>query len=169
VPPPGVRKVVLATNIAETSLTISDVVYVVDAGKLKERRHSAARGMSLLVEDFVSQVRGEDAISEFREQAGVVGRRPQAQCAAPQRSAEHEHARGGCSWRTLPPVYVGRTPQHFCGDTLIGLDFPQLTMALCVSTRHASQHQQSLAGSCWAPRTVPLPVTGRDADIDSSP
>jgi hypothetical protein len=42
---------------AETSVTISDVVYVVDSGKLKERRHNAARGMSLLVEDFVSQVR----------------------------------------------------------------------------------------------------------------
>lgn len=56
-PPGGVRKVVLATNIAETSLTISDVVYVVDAGRLKERRHNAQRGMSLLVEDFVSQVK----------------------------------------------------------------------------------------------------------------
>lgn len=34
-PPPDVRKVVLATNIAETSLTIEDVTYVVDSGKLK--------------------------------------------------------------------------------------------------------------------------------------
>ncbi|KAK9832693.1 hypothetical protein WJX81_000845 [Elliptochloris bilobata] len=54
-PPPGVRKVVLATNIAETSLTIEDVVYVIDTGKLKERRYDAGRGMSLLVEDFVSR------------------------------------------------------------------------------------------------------------------
>ncbi|KAI3433652.1 hypothetical protein D9Q98_003461 [Chlorella vulgaris] len=54
VPPAGVRKVVLATNIAETSLTIEDVVFVVDSGKLKERRYDASRGMSLLVEDWVS-------------------------------------------------------------------------------------------------------------------
>ncbi|BDA49474.1 Putative ATP-dependent RNA helicase DHX57 at C-terminar half [Coccomyxa sp. Obi] len=54
-PPPRARKVVLATNIAETSLTIEDVVYVVDSGKLKERRYDASRGMSLLVEDWVSR------------------------------------------------------------------------------------------------------------------
>lgn len=37
-PPPGKRKVVLATNLAETSLTVTDVVYVVDAGFQKEHR-----------------------------------------------------------------------------------------------------------------------------------
>lgn len=38
-PPEGQRKIVLATNIAETSITIDDIVHVVDAGSQKEESY----------------------------------------------------------------------------------------------------------------------------------
>lgn len=47
--PPGARKVVLATNIAETSLTIDGIVYVIDPGFVKENVYDARTGMDSLV------------------------------------------------------------------------------------------------------------------------
>ncbi|CAK7209431.1 Cyclin-dependent kinase catalytic subunit [Sporothrix bragantina] len=47
--PPTARKVVLATNIAETSLTIDGIVYVIDPGYVKENVYNPATGMSNLV------------------------------------------------------------------------------------------------------------------------
>jgi pre-mRNA-splicing factor ATP-dependent RNA helicase DHX16 len=47
--PEGARKVVLATNIAETSLTIDGIVYVIDPGFVKENVYNPATGMSKLI------------------------------------------------------------------------------------------------------------------------
>ncbi|KAJ3474686.1 hypothetical protein NLG97_g9733 [Lecanicillium saksenae] len=47
--PQGARKVVLATNIAETSLTIDGIVYVIDPGYVKENIYNPATGMSNLI------------------------------------------------------------------------------------------------------------------------
>lgn len=44
-PPAGVIKVVLATNVAETSVTIDDVGVVIDSGRVKEERYLVERRM----------------------------------------------------------------------------------------------------------------------------
>ncbi|TVY44994.1 putative ATP-dependent RNA helicase [Lachnellula subtilissima] len=50
------RKVVLATNIAETSVTVSGVRYVVDGGMVKVKRYRAALGMDSLLPTAISKV-----------------------------------------------------------------------------------------------------------------
>ncbi|KIR52870.1 nuclear DNA helicase II [Cryptococcus gattii Ru294] len=66
-PPPGVRRIILATNIAETSVTIPDVVYVVDTGRVKEKRYDPERHMSSLVSAWVGS-------SNLNQRAGRAGR-----------------------------------------------------------------------------------------------
>ena len=57
--PPGARKVVLATNIAETSLTIDGIVYVVDPGFCKQKSYNPRTGMESLVVTPVSKASAE--------------------------------------------------------------------------------------------------------------
>ncbi|KAF4319141.1 hypothetical protein G195_007444 [Phytophthora kernoviae 00238/432] len=53
--PAGVRKVILATNIAETSITINGVRYVIDTGLVKQRSFVASSGMEMLQTESVSK------------------------------------------------------------------------------------------------------------------
>ncbi|KAM9306788.1 3'-5' RNA helicase YTHDC2 isoform 2-T2 [Pholidichthys leucotaenia] len=55
VPPPGVRKIILSTNIAETSITINDVVFVIDSGKVKEKSYDTVSHVSMLKTVWISK------------------------------------------------------------------------------------------------------------------
>lgn len=54
-PPAGARLCVVATNVAETSLTIPNVRYVVDCGRAKERRYNEDTGVQSFEIDWISK------------------------------------------------------------------------------------------------------------------
>ncbi|XP_077221546.1 ATP-dependent RNA helicase DEAH11, chloroplastic-like [Tasmannia lanceolata] len=70
---PGKRKVIFATNLAETSLTIADVKYVVDTGMAKESKFEPGTGMNVLRVCRISQ-------SSAQQRAGRAGRTKPGMC-----------------------------------------------------------------------------------------
>ncbi|XP_010509537.1 PREDICTED: DExH-box ATP-dependent RNA helicase DExH1-like isoform X3 [Camelina sativa] len=74
-PPPNKRKIVLATNIAESSITIDDVVYVVDCGKAKETSYDALNKVACLLPSWISKASAHQRRGRAgRVQAGVCYR-----------------------------------------------------------------------------------------------
>ncbi|MDR0808971.1 MAG: ATP-dependent helicase HrpB [Gemmobacter sp.] len=70
---PGLRKIILATSIAETSLTIPDIRVVVDGGRARRARFDAPSGMARLVTERVTR-------AEAEQRRGRAGRVAEGQC-----------------------------------------------------------------------------------------
>lgn len=67
------RKVIVSTNIAEASVTIDGIVYVVDCGFVKLRRYDAALGMDILGIERCS-------VASLNQRAGRAGRLSPGKC-----------------------------------------------------------------------------------------
>lgn len=72
-PPPNCRRFIVSTNIAETSLTVDGVVYVIDAGYVKQRQYNPATGMYSLDVVQISKV-------QANQRAGRAGRTRPGMC-----------------------------------------------------------------------------------------
>uniref|UniRef100_A0A673LUA8 RNA helicase n=1 Tax=Sinocyclocheilus rhinocerous TaxID=307959 RepID=A0A673LUA8_9TELE len=71
--PKGVRKCVVATNIAATSLTIDGISYIVDSGFVKQLNHNSNVGLDILEVVPISK-------SEAQQRAGRAGRTSAGKC-----------------------------------------------------------------------------------------
>ncbi|RVX74123.1 Pre-mRNA-splicing factor ATP-dependent RNA helicase prp22 [Exophiala mesophila] len=71
--PEGSRKVVIATNIAETSITIDHIYYVIDPGFVKQNAYDPKLGMDSLVVTPISQ-------AQAKQRAGRAGRTGPGKC-----------------------------------------------------------------------------------------
>ncbi|KAI8913654.1 ATP-dependent RNA helicase DHX8 [Gorgonomyces haynaldii] len=71
--PPGSRKVVIATNLAETSITIDGIFYVIDPGFVKQNTYDPKLGMDALIVVPISQ-------AQARQRSGRAGRTGPGKC-----------------------------------------------------------------------------------------
>lgn len=72
-PPPNCRRFIVSTNIAETSLTVDGVVYVIDGGYVKQRQYNPSSGMYSLDVVQISKV-------QANQRAGRAGRTRPGKC-----------------------------------------------------------------------------------------
>ncbi|KAG7088421.1 hypothetical protein E1B28_012416 [Marasmius oreades] len=82
--PPGSRLVVVSTNVAETSLTIPGIRYVVDCGRAKERHYDASNSIQTFQVDWISK-------ASAAQRAGRAGRTGPGHCYRLYSSALYEH------------------------------------------------------------------------------
>lgn len=174
--PQGKRKVVLATNIAETSLTIEGIRLVVDSAQERVARFDPRSGLTRLMTQRISQ-------ASMTQRAGRAGRlepgiclhlltKEQAERAAAQSDAEilHSDLAGllldlqlwGCAdpaslnWLDLPP------------DTHLAAARQLLTQLQALDGRRLTSSGKKMAALGCDPRLAAMLITAQGADAQAT-
>lgn len=112
---PNTRKVIVATNVAETSLTINGIKYVIDCGMVKRRIYESGTCMEILKEVRISQ-------AQACQRAGRAGRESDGFCYRTYTNAEFkamavnttpEILRSNVTTNILQLLALGIDPQKF--------------------------------------------------------
>lgn len=103
--PPNCRKVVVATNIAETSLTIDGIIYVIDPGLVKQKVYSHQLAIDQLVTTDVSRAQAD-------QRAGRAGRVARGVC---YRLYTERH------FQSMPPYTVPEIQRANLANTVLQL------------------------------------------------
>ena len=111
--PPGMRKVILATNIAESSITIPGVKYVVDTGLAKMRGYKATSGMECLVVVPISK-------QQAQQRSGRAGRDSAGKCYRLYREVAYKELRDS----VLPEICRSNLANVILQLKVIGVDNP---------------------------------------------
>ncbi|HEX9952070.1 MAG TPA: ATP-dependent helicase HrpB [Rubricoccaceae bacterium] len=169
----GRRKVVLATSIAETSLTIDGVRVVVDSGLARRPRHDAASGMSRLETVRVSRAEADQRAGRAGRTAPGVAVRlwSPAEDAALVRFAPPEIAQADLAPLALALAAWGAAP-----DELAWLDPPPPVAFATARTLLAeldaldaagrlTPHGQALAAQAMHPRLAHLALRGGQTGV----
>jgi HrpA-like RNA helicase len=82
--PEGVRKCIISTNIAETSVTIDGIRFVIDSGRAKELDYDISAGLSRLSEFWISK-------ASAKQRSGRAGRTGPGRCYRLYSDREYEH------------------------------------------------------------------------------
>jgi HrpA-like RNA helicase len=145
---PGEWKIILSTNIAETSVTVDDVTHVVDCGLHKEMRFDATANVSSLQEVPVSR-------AAARQRAGRAGR-----------------VRAGHCWRLYTETFfngdvieeysvpeIRRVPleEVVLQVLLLNLGLPEIFLGSCIEPPSREQVRRSVQTLLEIKAVLPLP------------
>lgn len=113
-PPDGSRLIVLATNVAETSLTIPGIRYVFDCGRAKEKQYDTQTGVQTFEVNWISK-------ASASQRAGRAGRTGPGHCYRLYSSAVFER---DFAEYTVPEIL--RSPVENVALMVKGVDFPNV-------------------------------------------